>query len=145
MTPESSHDFAASLSPKQRKALRGLAHSIKPCVQIGQNGLQESVRQHVAQALQDHELIKVQMVGQQTAAAGDKRALTHELEQALDAHCHVVSRIGRMVVVYLEKEPSKARLPLKGLTQADAQQQPEPRPQPRAPRSPSRGQGRRGN
>ncbi|MBO4350448.1 MAG: ribosome assembly RNA-binding protein YhbY [Proteobacteria bacterium] len=54
------------LSPKlkgaQRRQLRGLAHPLKPIVQVGQAGVTENVVKQLEQALFDHELVKVKVV-----------------------------------------------------------------------------------
>jgi len=47
------------LTGAQRKYLRGLAHSLKPVVLIGQNGLTETVVKFIDEALERHELIKI--------------------------------------------------------------------------------------
>ena len=47
------------LSNKQKQFLKGLAHSIKPVVQLGANGLTEGVVAEIDHALSHHELIKV--------------------------------------------------------------------------------------
>jgi RNA-binding protein len=45
----------------QRKYLRGLAHNLKPVVQVGRSGITDDVLREVDRALDDHELIKVAM------------------------------------------------------------------------------------
>jgi RNA-binding protein len=47
------------LTGQARKYLRGLAHSLKPVVLIGQKGASPSVSQALEQALLKHELVKV--------------------------------------------------------------------------------------
>ena len=54
--PEAS---AGQLAGRQRKYLRGLAHGLKPVVQIGRNGLTDAVFTAVDEALGRHELIKI--------------------------------------------------------------------------------------
>lgn len=51
------------LTGKQRRHLRALAHSLKPIVQIGKDGITDGVIAAVDRALTDHELVKVH-VGQ---------------------------------------------------------------------------------
>jgi RNA-binding protein len=50
-----------SISTKQRQFLRGLAHSLKPVIIIGQHGLTPNVRNEIDQALTCHELIKLRV------------------------------------------------------------------------------------
>jgi len=49
------------LSGKQRRYLRGLGHELKPIVQIGKGGIDDGLVSAVAQALEDHELIKLKI------------------------------------------------------------------------------------
>ena len=48
-----------NLSTKQKQHLKGLAHSLKPVVLMGANGLTEAVLAEIEIALNHHELIKV--------------------------------------------------------------------------------------
>jgi len=49
------------LTGKQRHFLRGLGHDLKPVVHLGKDGLTDAFIAAVAQALLDHELIKVKL------------------------------------------------------------------------------------
>lgn len=49
------------LTNKQKQYLKGLAHSLKPVVQLGANGLTEGVMAEIDGALAHHELIKVRV------------------------------------------------------------------------------------
>ncbi len=49
------------LTGKQRRQLRALGHHLEPVVIVGQSGVTEGVVAAVAQALHDHELIKVKI------------------------------------------------------------------------------------
>ena len=68
------------LKGSQRKYLRGAAHSYKPIVQIGKEGLSESVIRAIDNALEAHELIKVKM-----AAERDEREQFVPLIEALES------------------------------------------------------------
>jgi RNA-binding protein len=50
-----------TLSNKQKQHLKGLAHSLKPVVQLGNNGLTEGVLAEIDNAINFHELIKVKI------------------------------------------------------------------------------------
>lgn len=94
------------LKAKQKSHLRKLAHSLKPVVLIGANGLSESVIEEAHLSLEHHELIKIRI------AAGDKlqrQVLIDELQQALN--CDVVQVIGRMLVIYKASKKHKIPLP----------------------------------
>lgn len=47
------------LTGPQRRQLKGIAHQLKPLVQVGKSGVTESLIWAVDRALSDHELIKV--------------------------------------------------------------------------------------
>ncbi len=86
-----------TLSPEQKRKLRGIGHGLKAVVQVGQQGLTEGVRAEVQRALEDHELIKVQL------PAGDpkqRKALAEELARATGAE--LVQSIGRISLYFRE-------------------------------------------
>lgn len=67
MGPQMEHEMerespdAEALAGFQRRHLRGLAHALRPLVQVGEAGLSESVIQALDRALLDHELVKVRL------------------------------------------------------------------------------------
>lgn len=111
--PSKDHRFATELSSQQRAALKAKAHHLKPVVQVGAQGLSDTVRAETLRALQTHELIKLQLPGQSDAA--EKKDALEELSESLPEHTFVVGRIGRTVILYLEKAPEDAKIPLKSL------------------------------
>ncbi|MBI3185504.1 MAG: ribosome assembly RNA-binding protein YhbY [Myxococcales bacterium] len=50
-----------ALTGKQRRKLRAMGHHLSPLVQVGQKGVTPEVVSAAAQALEDHELIKVKI------------------------------------------------------------------------------------
>jgi len=92
-----------SLSEKQRRHLRKLAHTLKPVVMIGQAGVSKGVLAETDSALSHHELIKVKV------SAGE-RALRDQLIGEIVAHCaaELVQRIGNMAVLYRHNPEQKA-------------------------------------
>ena len=70
---------APELSIKQRKFLRGLAHSLKPVVFVGKAGLTEGVTEQINIALFDHELIKVKV---QKGVVEDTKALSDAIARS---------------------------------------------------------------
>jgi RNA-binding protein len=93
------------LKGSQRKYLRGTAHSYKPMVQIGKEGLSENVLDAIATALEAHELIKVKI-----AAERDQREqFVPIIEERLDCEC--VGTVGRMAILYREHpDPEKRKI-----------------------------------
>jgi len=83
----------SSLRGSHRSYLRGLAHRLKPVVQIGDGGIGESIVSAVEQALLAHELIKVRL-----RSPEDKKATARELAERCGAElCGVV---GHTVILY---------------------------------------------
>jgi len=88
-----------TLSEKQKKHLRGLAHARKPIVMIGQHGLTPGVVQELDSALTSHELVKV------SARVGDREARDAILtELAKQCTAELVQRIGNVAVFYRPKK-----------------------------------------
>lgn len=106
----SKHSFVESLNSKERAYLKGLAHPLKPTVQIGSKGISEEVEQEISLALQSHQLIKVQLPGQ--SSAEEKDGAQNQLENHLPENAHVVARIGRICILFLEKKPDEATIKL---------------------------------
>lgn len=78
---------------KQRRHLRGLGHSLKPVVLVGQRGISENLLHNVDEALEAHELIKVKLHDP------DEMAPTAEaISQATGAA--LVQKIGSILLFY---------------------------------------------
>lgn len=84
-----------TLSEKQKKFLRGLAHGRHAIVQIGKEGYTESVAKELDNALAVHELVKVR------ARVGDRdeRAMIFAA-LARSSASELVQRIGNVGVFY---------------------------------------------
>ena len=67
-----------TLTTKQKKYLRALAHKLKPVVYIGQQGMTDAVLKEADRALSDHELIKVRFI--------DYKKEKKELAEKIAAH-----------------------------------------------------------
>ncbi|MBS0612368.1 MAG: ribosome assembly RNA-binding protein YhbY [Proteobacteria bacterium] len=84
-----------SLSEKQRKYLRRLAHPLHPIVMLGNAGLTEAVVKEADRALRDHELIKVSArMGARAARDAALDSITRQTGSQL------VQRIGHVGVLY---------------------------------------------
>jgi RNA-binding protein len=99
-----------SLTEKQLRVLRGKAHALKPVVMLGQKGLTANVVAETAQALADHELIKVRV---RSADRTQREAWISELLS--QCSCTLVARIGHVAVLY------RAASPIPRLVLPDAQ------------------------
>ena len=84
-----------SLTSKQTRHLRSLAHSLKPVVMIGSAGLSESVIREIDLSLAHHELIKVKI---QAADRDERKILIKEICDAVQCEC--AQTIGHIAVLY---------------------------------------------
>lgn len=90
-----------SLTEKQKKYLRGLAHAREPVVLIGQGGLSPAITGELATALGAHELVKVR------ARVGDREQRdTIFTELAQQTQSTLVQRIGNVGVFYRARKDS---------------------------------------
>lgn len=86
------------LTTKQRQYLKGLAHHLKPCVQIGGNGITSALVKKTADELENHELIKVK-IGEGPMKAKEAAPILAEQTSAA-----VVQVIGKTIVLYLPRK-----------------------------------------
>ena len=95
----------AELSGAQKKHMRGLAHHLKPVVQMGKNGLTDPVLASIEQALDDHELIKVRLADPQDR----KRELAEEVAERSGSV--QVGLVGNVVTLYRRHpDPEQRRI-----------------------------------
>jgi len=97
-------------STKQIAHLRGLAHNLNPVVMIGNQGLTENVLKEIELNLNAHELIKVQVAGDDRDA---RKTILDEISKATGALA--VHHIGKQLVFYRAsstvKESAKIIIP----------------------------------
>lgn len=95
-----------SLSNKQKQFLKGKAHSLKPVVLLGANGLTEGVLAEVEQALHDHELIKIKV-------PEEERELRQQIMATIVAEtgAEKIQVIGKTLIIYKAAEEPVIRLP----------------------------------
>ena len=98
------------LSPKQRQFLRGLAHSLKPVIIIGQQGLTPNVKNEIEQALSHHELIKLRV---NAADRTQRREMIAAI--AAEANAEIVATIGHIVALY-RMNPEKPKIQLEPIS-----------------------------
>jgi RNA-binding protein len=95
------------LTSAQRQFLRKLAHALKPVVQIGKNGLSDSVFAAADQELDSHELIKVKFVDFQD----QRREFAQEL--ATRSKAELIGVIGNIAIMYRQNpDPEKRKIRL---------------------------------
>ena len=99
------------LSSSQSKYLRGLAHSLKPVVLVGQKGVTPSVLESVREALGSHELIKVKFLD--FKERGAKTQLADEIERRTGSRR--VGLLGHVAIFYRpHPDPDKRKVILPG-------------------------------
>lgn len=84
-----------SLSIAEKKRFRRIGHELKPVVLLGAQGLTEAVLAEIGRALDDHELIKVRV-------GGEDREQRAEIIAAISAQSKaiIVQSIGKIVLLY---------------------------------------------
>ncbi|KXI30596.1 ribosome assembly RNA-binding protein YhbY [Paraglaciecola hydrolytica] len=97
-----------TLTNKQKQFLKGLAHPLKPVVQLGQHGLTEGVLAEIDNALNHHELIKVRV----TSEDREEKAL---IVDAIVRETKAIKLqvIGHVLTLYKQTEERKIELPKK--------------------------------
>ena len=93
-----------NLNSKQISHLRGLAHSLSPVVMIGNAGLTENIVKEIELNLNAHELIKVQVAGDDRDA---RKALYLAITEKTNAFA--VHHIGKQLVFYRASETIKEK------------------------------------
>ena len=100
----------SELAGWKKQYLRGLAHHLKPLVQIGKFGVTDKLVAAIEKALDDHELVKIKFIG----FKDEKDELTKKI--SVEVRAEVVGLIGNVLTVYRknhDKEKSKIKIPAK--------------------------------
>ena len=95
------------MTAAERKRLRGLAHSLRPLVQLGRDGLSPGTLREIERGLASHELIKIRLVGEREIRA----KLADEI--ALATNSGIAGAIGMVVILYRQQpDPEERRIEL---------------------------------
>ncbi|MFB2538354.1 MULTISPECIES: ribosome assembly RNA-binding protein YhbY [unclassified Acinetobacter] len=94
-----------TLKAQQRKQLRQIGHALQPVVMIGGQGLTENVIEETLRALNDHELIKVKIAGEDRE---ERKQIIEELLQQTQATN--VQSIGKIVLIYKKAAQQNQKL-----------------------------------
>ena len=84
-----------SLSTAEKKRLRQIGHHLNPVVLLGDKGLTEAVLAEIDARLEDHELIKVRVGGDDREA---RQAAITAIAEGTQAE--VAQTIGKLVLLY---------------------------------------------
>lgn len=101
-TPVDAEPANRILSAAQTRFLRGQAHGLKALLQVGGKGVSEGVIAEAAQALEDHELIKVKVAG---ADREERNAMIDALVEGTGAA--LVQRIGHTAVLFRQSREKR--------------------------------------
>ena len=83
------------LNEKQKKTLRGIAHSRKPIVLLGNAGLTPGVLSALDEALLKHELVKVKVT------ATDRKERDNIIQQMTEhSGAELIQRIGHIATLF---------------------------------------------
>ena len=93
----------AELSGKQRRHLRGLGHHLSPVLQIGYEGLTDSVVTQANAQLDAHELIKVKV---SEASPLPRHEAASQLASA--THSQLAQVLGRTFLLYRPRDKDGA-------------------------------------
>ena len=96
-----------ALTPSQVRYLRGMAHPLKPVLQLGGRGVTPALLRELDTALDHHELVKVRLAGV------DRSARAEQLDALLaGSGADLVQRIGHIASVFRRNaEAPKLALP----------------------------------
>ncbi|MDE6058945.1 MAG: YhbY family RNA-binding protein [Clostridia bacterium] len=83
------------MTSKQRSNLKSIAATMKPIAQVGKEGIGENLIKSLSEALEAHELIKVNLL---PASGEDGDNLAMNIADLL--HAEVVAVIGRKAIFY---------------------------------------------
>ncbi|HIY77493.1 MAG TPA: ribosome assembly RNA-binding protein YhbY [Candidatus Borkfalkia excrementavium] len=83
------------MTSKQRSNLKSIAANLQPIAQLGKGGVGENMLRSLSDALEAHELIKINVLGN---ASEDAKDLGAALAEQLGAEC--VAVIGHKIILY---------------------------------------------
>ena len=94
-----------ALSIQERKRLRRIGHALNPVVMLGNDGLSEGVLEEARRALNDHELIKAKVLGEDREA---RQQLIEALAEQTGAQ--IVQKIGKIVLLFKKADKQNQHL-----------------------------------
>lgn len=95
-----------TLNNKQKQHLKGLAHTLKPVVMIGNNGLTEGVLAEIDLSLNFHELIKVRISAEDRET---KKLIVNAI--IAESKAIMVQLVGNILTLYRVSVDKKITLP----------------------------------
>ena len=92
------------MTGKQRRHLRAIAHSLKPILNLGKQGLSRQVKKEIKSQLMDHELIKLKVLD---ACPLTKKECAEKL--SLENEIEVVQIIGKTLLLF-SQHPDESKI-----------------------------------
>jgi RNA-binding protein len=102
-----SDEIMNTLNPKQRQYLKGLAHSLKPILQIGKAGITDTVLRSIENLFNSRELLKVRVPD---SAPEDADTSAEKIVSRLQS-VELVQVIGKTIILY-RPHPDKPEIKL---------------------------------
>ncbi|HEY1405115.1 MAG TPA: ribosome assembly RNA-binding protein YhbY [Spirochaetota bacterium] len=93
----------SELAGWQKQYLRGLAHHLKPLIQVGKLGMTPALVDTIRKALDSHELIKIKFLD----FKDEKEHISERIVAATDSH--FVGLIGNVLTIYRESSDKNKR------------------------------------
>ncbi len=91
-----------TLTGKQKRYLRSLAHHLTPIFQVGKGGMNDHLVRHIEEAIEKRELIKVSVLNN---CLENRHEIAADL--ATGSGAHLVQVIGGVIVLYKESRDYK--------------------------------------
>ncbi len=95
-----------AVNDKQIRYLKGLAHPLKPVVMVGNKGITDNVLTELDRALEQHELIKIRISGQDKA---QRMAMIESMTHT--THAQFIGMIGHIAILYRAAQDPVIQLP----------------------------------
>jgi RNA-binding protein len=95
-----------TLTPQQRKYLKGLGHSLTPVIHVGKEGISSVVISGINKALDDHELIKISLLESSETPRFDG---AEQIAQTTNSEC--IQVLGKKILLY-RQNPKKKKITL---------------------------------
>jgi RNA-binding protein len=112
-----------TLTGKQKRHLRGLGHHLNPVVQIGKDGVSDTLLTEIDRSLEAHELIKIKAL---ESCEDDIKDIAQQISRGSKAE--LVQTLGHTALLYRQrKENSKIEFPDEKKKGPAAKQTPENR------------------
>ncbi len=82
------------ISPKNKQKLKGIAHSIKPSIIIGKEGLSKGTINSINNVLEHKELIKIKF----NSFRDEKHSIAKSIEDSCEAT--IIGQIGNILILF---------------------------------------------